>query len=407
MLTISFPLHRISEIIREKKYQSRAFLLLPMTFNLGVIVGPILGGILSDPADSYPGLFGGVPFFEKYPYATPNILSSMFLFSAATAVWLGLEETLDYPGGDGDRRDLGIRVGQKLAALFRGRRHSYSSIPSGDHEENEEVVELNPDTPPATTTPPTKRFTQRLPFRRIFTRNVVLTLFAQFLMAFHIGTFNSLWFIFLSTPVYDLSEPGHDTHLPFRFTGGLGLQPRTIGLAMATLGVIGISMQLFLYPRVSTRLGTIRSWRIFLCCFPVSYFLVPYLAVVPSTSTTVQGEEMSKRGPAIWLSLIGVLLIQVLGRTFALPAQTILVNNCSPHPSVLGSVHGLGQSVSSGARTLGPMVGGLVYGVGLNAGFVGLAWWCLSGIAVWACLSSLLVIEGDGHEIWLEGDEED
>lgn len=33
----------ISEIVKEKKYQSRAFLLLPMTFNIGVIIGPILG----------------------------------------------------------------------------------------------------------------------------------------------------------------------------------------------------------------------------------------------------------------------------------------------------------------------------------------------------------------------------
>ena len=33
----------ISEIIKEKKYQSRAFLLLPMTFNIGIIIGPILG----------------------------------------------------------------------------------------------------------------------------------------------------------------------------------------------------------------------------------------------------------------------------------------------------------------------------------------------------------------------------
>jgi len=36
----------ISEIIKEKKYQSRAFLVLPMTFNIGVIVGPILGNVL-------------------------------------------------------------------------------------------------------------------------------------------------------------------------------------------------------------------------------------------------------------------------------------------------------------------------------------------------------------------------
>ena len=36
----------ISEIIKEKKYQSRAFLILPMTFNIGVIIGPILGTII-------------------------------------------------------------------------------------------------------------------------------------------------------------------------------------------------------------------------------------------------------------------------------------------------------------------------------------------------------------------------
>ena len=33
----------ISEITQEKKYQSKAFLILPMTFNIGVIIGPILG----------------------------------------------------------------------------------------------------------------------------------------------------------------------------------------------------------------------------------------------------------------------------------------------------------------------------------------------------------------------------
>jgi hypothetical protein len=33
----------ISEIIKEKKYQSRSFIILPMTFNIGAIIGPILG----------------------------------------------------------------------------------------------------------------------------------------------------------------------------------------------------------------------------------------------------------------------------------------------------------------------------------------------------------------------------
>jgi hypothetical protein len=58
----------------------------------GVIIGPILGGLLADPAGSYPSLFGQVGWFIKFPYALPNIISAFFLFIAAGCVFLGLEE---------------------------------------------------------------------------------------------------------------------------------------------------------------------------------------------------------------------------------------------------------------------------------------------------------------------------
>ena len=91
----------ISEIIKEKKFQSRAFLLLPMCFNIGVIIGPILGGLLSDPVSSYPKIFGshsvlggekGVWWLRHWPYALPNLLSAFFLLMSAAAVMFGLEE---------------------------------------------------------------------------------------------------------------------------------------------------------------------------------------------------------------------------------------------------------------------------------------------------------------------------
>ena len=65
---------------------------MPMTFNIGVIIGPILGGVLSDLAGSYPGVFGHIEFLRRFPYAAPNVLSAFFLFSAFMAIWLGLEE---------------------------------------------------------------------------------------------------------------------------------------------------------------------------------------------------------------------------------------------------------------------------------------------------------------------------
>ncbi|KAF3357821.1 hypothetical protein VdG1_05486 [Verticillium dahliae VDG1] len=310
----------ISEIIRDKKYQSRAFLILPMTFNVGVIIGPILGGLLSDPAGSYPSLFGQVEFFKKYPYAAPNLVSAVFLFTAMSSIWLFLEETLDALHDHGP--DLGIRFRlaltawcRRLLARMRRARSTAGYRPLHTHSRHHSTlsdldtdtdVELEPDSPlgshdddshgasspppPPPPAPPRQRprprYTARLPFRRLFTRNVLFTFTSHFILALHVGTFNSLWFVFLSTPVS--TGPAAP---PWRFTGGLGLPPSSIGFAMATLGVIGLALQLLLYPRLSARLGTLRSFRASLPFFPLAYTLAPYLALGDGHEIWLEGDE--------------------------------------------------------------------------------------------------------------------
>jgi hypothetical protein len=63
-----------------------------MCANIGVIIGPMIGGLTSDPASAYPKLFGGIAWLEKYPYSPPQVFSAMFLGCAAVAVFFGLEE---------------------------------------------------------------------------------------------------------------------------------------------------------------------------------------------------------------------------------------------------------------------------------------------------------------------------
>lgn len=65
---------------------------MPMVSNVGSIVGPILGGLLSDPAANYPQWFGGNKWLERHPYAPPNFLSALFLISAGFWVFFGLDE---------------------------------------------------------------------------------------------------------------------------------------------------------------------------------------------------------------------------------------------------------------------------------------------------------------------------
>jgi MFS family permease len=406
----------ISEIVREKKYQSRAFLLMPMTFNIGVIVGPLLGGWLADPVSSYPGIFGpggsmggekGVGWLMRFPYALPNVINACFLVGSAMGILFGLEETLealkhkpDYP--------LQLRRWVFRAFMRRGPPREYTVVPDTSSEFTRRDVELQ--SPSTTDIQAQPKLRRRLPFRRIWTRNVILTFLAHGLLAMHVGTFNNLWFVFLSTPRYDphskhnTSLPsGYKPHAPFTFTGGLALPPPSIGTALAILGVIGISMQLLLFPTLSFKLGTTRSFRLSLLLFPFSYLLAPYLAVIPSS---VAAPEQAS-GAWVWLGITLVLAVQVTARTFALPSTAILVNNCCPHPSVLGSVHGIAQSVSSFTRTVGPVLGGWLYGVGLNKGMVGLAWWCMSCVALVGAVAGRFVREGSGHEVWLEGEEEE
>lgn len=79
----------------KRRYQSRAFLILPMCANIGVIIGPMMGGLTSDPAGNYPSIFAGIKWLEKFPYSPPNIISAIFLFCAACFIFFGLEEVSD------------------------------------------------------------------------------------------------------------------------------------------------------------------------------------------------------------------------------------------------------------------------------------------------------------------------
>lgn len=345
----------------------------------------------------------------KWPYALPNLLSAVFLFIATLSIILFLEETSELCK---HKPDPGLRIGRWIRRHVLRQNisidHQYAAIP-GDEFAAAAALELqptptsaHPDTP-AARDKPSKSFTRKLPFRRIWTRNVITTLFSHGLLAMHIGTFNSLWFIYLSAPRYDPAHPhpsGLQPHGLIHFTGGLALPPPRIGLALAILGLIGITLQLFLYPRLSHRLGTALSYRIFLALFPITYMIVPFLSVVPSWAKPPAGVS----GPFIWAAITIVLFIQVLARTFALPCTTILINNCCPHPSVLGTVHGLGQSVSSLTRTFGPIMFGWIFGRGLDMGVVGLAWWILACVAIVGSAVAQFVREGDGHEVLLEGE---
>ncbi|KAI1449170.1 MFS general substrate transporter [Annulohypoxylon stygium] len=397
----------IAEITVERKYQSRAFLILPISFSVANTLGPLMGGLLADTSRSLPGIFGegacfGFSWIQKYPYALPSVLNAITLTITTLIVFFALEETSSKRKG---KEDVGLRITSQIKGYFFGKPIQEYGFFKLQPLDSPDSLSEPKDSDEDSFTPikhQHKRDGRTLPFSRVWTRNVIFTLITEAFYDFQLGAFTNLWTLFLSTPRSSL-EDAASRSLPWAFTGGLGMPAATVGLATSILGILGMALQIFLYPPVHARLGTLRGFRWFLLLFPVAYFLAPYLAVLPSSTES----PAPASGPVVWLYMTLVQLLQVMARTITLPASIILLNNCSPHPSVLGLVHGLGQSVSAGFRTVGPVVGGWWYGEGLEMGMVGASWWAVALVSALGCGSAMFIYEGSGHEILLEGEEDE
>ncbi|MCJ1485773.1 hypothetical protein MMC06_005948 [Schaereria dolodes] len=393
-----------AEIVKERKYQSRAFLVLPLVFNTGMILGLALGGCLADPVTNMQWVFGpqgllnfahdpeGVVWTRTHPYALPAIVNAAALaFSLLLAIG-GLRETLPSKAG---KRDPGILLGNIAKRVFkrvflRSWRSGYSAIPvdelqdASSHDISEKGLHKPSGGPPAGSKP----LSSETPTATIWTRDVLYMLVSFALLPLHNATFMQVFPLFLSTPhtpKINATDAQSTTQSPIFFDGGLSLPSSTIGLWLSTFGVMGIFLQLLIYPRLQARYGTLSAYRLALYMFPLAYLLAPYLSL------------FAPDGFGRWVGIAFILFVQVTARTFAIPSSVILLTNVAPRPSALSRIHGAGNMISSLARAVGPAIGGWTFAWGIERGCVGFVWWTyLMLVAVAAILESYKLREKEG-----------
>lgn len=79
-----------------KHTQARVFSWFAVSGNLGIFIGPLLGGVLANPVHQYPGAFGGIQFFEDYPYALATFVCGALGLIAAGTTLVFVNETLKF-----------------------------------------------------------------------------------------------------------------------------------------------------------------------------------------------------------------------------------------------------------------------------------------------------------------------
>jgi MFS family permease len=87
----------VAEMVPWKELQPRAFSVMPLVWNIGSIFGPSLGGALANPYHVKPGqpLSNNPAFFERFPYALPNMLA-VILFIIGIAIGILFLEVRHY-----------------------------------------------------------------------------------------------------------------------------------------------------------------------------------------------------------------------------------------------------------------------------------------------------------------------
>ena len=379
----------VAEMVPYKELQPRAFSIMPLVWLTGSIFGPSLGGALANPAQRYPKVFGDSAFFKAYPFALPNLVGAIFFLVGLSIGTLFLRETLEIKK---DRRDYGLLLGEILLRPFTQRKEGRSKW-SLEQDQSAPLLKHNHDSGVAShpkenrtavpvSTPPT--------YREVFSRQSSLNLLSYSLLVLHCLAYDQLLPVFMHYPQQIDRSTNPDVRLPFKFTGGFGLNSDRIGLLFTADGVVAVFIQIFVAPPLVRYYGVLPCLKVFTAILPVAYIITPFTALLP-TSTTQQ------------VGILVVMMIKCVACGFTFPCSAILITTSAVSLRILGTLNGMAVSLSAVGRAAGPAIGGFTFTVGIDKGYGIMPWWILGCFAILGAIVPWWLVEmegfGDGKDV--------
>ncbi|KAF8920367.1 major facilitator superfamily domain-containing protein [Mucidula mucida] len=324
--------HRIGDV----------YALMPVMWGLGNAIGPVVGGVLANPAERWPNTFGKLALFRDYPYILPCGVAAMLSLSVFICAFFSLQETL--PSATRHERPCNAET----HGLFDGSETTYGTIDSNNDCDGAE------------------RQSKRPSLRQIVTWGVLIT------------TANYGWLFFLSM--------GYTVLFPLMYStpiteGGLGFTPYKIGVIMATWGFVNALLQILCTGRILRRFGERRVF--------IGSAVVFFVGTLAFSFESFFAELAGKVDALVWM-LIVFHLTSILVISTGLAAIQVLIVQSAPDPAVLGTVNGLAQMLSSGLRGVAPALASSLFSMTLDRNLAG-------GFMVYIIMSMLaLMAVGSG-----------
>ncbi|KAI5298216.1 hypothetical protein KEM55_003661, partial [Ascosphaera atra] len=325
----------IGDLFPDAHSQARAISLNSIAYQIGYVVGPVLGGYLVEPCDNHPDLCKAIPFFKRHPYSPPSLVIAFLL---ACSIMIALP-------------------------LLRETMPPKHTLPENSEDANEEAPLLREREEAASS-------------RRKLPMNVIHISVSYCIMGFHTICFDQFFAVFLAS-----KTPQGIIRLPFWFTGGLQMNASDVGSFIGMSGILGIAIMIFVFPPLNDYLGSLRALRLNLWLYPIAYLTTPYLVLFGGPSV-----------PAV-IGVTLVIALKTVAGSFTFNDIPILLNEATPSNDLLGYVNGIGQTAVSSARAVGPIIMGLATNLGVKIGIGGLGWFMLSIVSAIGVFQGYYIID--------------
>ncbi|KAG2146253.1 major facilitator superfamily domain-containing protein [Suillus clintonianus] len=300
----------------------KAYGYLPISWMSAAIIGPLVGGSLSRPADRFPEIFGRSELLKTYPYLLSCTVPAVCASVAWLVTYFYLKESVSTKAP----------LWESIKEWVLRRSHAKPSTPSsyaltssGEESNYEEV-------------PP-----QPLSLRAVLTPKVLTVIASNgTLSLFHIAV-SSILSIFFAAPIE---------------LGGLSLDPPRIGAIFAISAFASGAFQILFYARLHDRFGAYVILLTGLCSG------IPVVILFPVINALARAHGI---GLAVWLAVaIQQVLMAIFDMCFACIA--LFIRASAPNRASIGATNGVIQLVAGGARIIGPASGAAVFSYSMQEG---------------------------------------
>ncbi|KAF7295325.1 MFS domain-containing protein [Mycena indigotica] len=258
--------HAILAEITHESNQAVAYPIYSSSWPLGAVIGPLIGGSLSNLGTKYPNIWG-YDFVLAHPYFMPNFVCTVLVLLGLSLAYVFLEEV---------QRSPSKRPGSFNRA---------------------EIVQ---------STPYGVRNLLANPKMRAVTAS-------SFMLAFVGAAFDVVFVLFCYTPIQQ---------------GGLSFSVDKIGLALALSGCILVVFQLIFMPMLLRRIKAANLYNYCIRMWPLTFLLMPSLNLILRRGYNPEIDDPATN-ILLWLSMTFLLVCSRIA-ALAYGTQMILVKDIAP-----------------------------------------------------------------------------